>query len=350
MNGVRLVKPTIVQQHDLIKLGLPRNAMACLGFHFKHLRRRRRRSELRPGSSASAEPPITMSSSIIRRYRPTMRASSSLTVRRSSRISARPTAPPLVAQKIESRGRPFPPATSSILDPFRCAECAWSASMQRGENSLATIPLEEKTVVFGRSRLRPGARRSVDLLATCQHLQCRRLGAFEGSRLDQRHLCQRTSIIAPVPVRPDDVIHLGTFALRLAGNGTLENRSEQGNVTIEARNVTVEVSGRRLLEKVSLTVFPTEFVGLMGPSGAGKTTLMNCAQRVYAANGRASFAQWARPLRLLRSIRDLPGIRAARRHHPSRAHRGRGALILPRDCGCPAITENPKFINASATC
>ena len=30
-----------------------------------------------------------------------------------------------------------------------------------------------------------------------------------------------------------------------------------------------------LLEDVSLTIYPSEFVGLMGPSGAGKTTLMN---------------------------------------------------------------------------
>ena len=61
----------------------------------------------------------------------------------------------------------------------------------------------------------------------------------------------------------------------LGGNGKLEKRDDHGNVTIEARNLVVAVPGRRLLNNVSLTVFPTEFVGLMGPSGAGKTTLMN---------------------------------------------------------------------------
>ena len=33
--------------------------------------------------------------------------------------------------------------------------------------------------------------------------------------------------------------------------------------------------GKRLLENVSVVIYPSEFVGLMGPSGAGKTTLMN---------------------------------------------------------------------------
>ena len=39
--------------------------------------------------------------------------------------------------------------------------------------------------------------------------------------------------------------------------------------------VRVEVPARCLLDQVSLTIFPTELVALMGPSGAGKTTLMN---------------------------------------------------------------------------
>ena len=37
----------------------------------------------------------------------------------------------------------------------------------------------------------------------------------------------------------------------------------------------MDVPGKRLVEGHSLTIFPSELVGLMGHSGAGKTTLMN---------------------------------------------------------------------------
>src|SRR5262249_20953152 len=46
-------------------------------------------------------------------------------------------------------------------------------------------------------------------------------------------------------------------------------------VTLEARHVTVAVGRRRLLDPVSFTLLPGELVGLMGPSGAGKTMLLN---------------------------------------------------------------------------
>src|SRR5262249_41370183 len=81
--------------------------------------------------------------------------------------------------------------------------------------------------------------------------------------------------IRRVLVQPGDVIGLGSYTFTLNEAGELQKRDYRGNVSIEARGVTVDVPGRRLLEDVSLTIFPSEFVGLMGPSGAGKTTLMN---------------------------------------------------------------------------
>lgn len=43
---------------------------------------------------------------------------------------------------------------------------------------------------------------------------------------------------------------------------------------IEARNVSVELSGRPILQGVDVDVSPGEVVGLLGPNGAGKSTLM----------------------------------------------------------------------------
>ncbi|HEX4966506.1 MAG TPA: FHA domain-containing protein [Thermoanaerobaculia bacterium] len=82
-------------------------------------------------------------------------------------------------------------------------------------------------------------------------------------------------ISGAVLVGPDDQIGLGSYVFRLAGFDRIEQRDYRGNVSLEARGVAVDVPRRRLVEGVSLTLYPSELVGLMGPSGSGKTTLMS---------------------------------------------------------------------------
>jgi ABC-type multidrug transport system ATPase subunit len=82
-------------------------------------------------------------------------------------------------------------------------------------------------------------------------------------------------ITGQMAVRPGDMIALGSFSFVLTAEGKLQQRDDRGNVTLEARGITVDVKDRRLIEGISLTIYPSEIVGLMGPSGAGKTTLMN---------------------------------------------------------------------------
>jgi ABC transport system ATP-binding/permease protein len=81
-------------------------------------------------------------------------------------------------------------------------------------------------------------------------------------------------ISGAVSVKPGDRIGLGSYTFVFTASGRVEQRDYRGNATIEAKNVTVDVPGKRLLEDASLTVYPSEIVGLMGPAGAGKTTLI----------------------------------------------------------------------------
>lgn len=95
------------------------------------------------------------------------------------------------------------------------------------------------------------------------------LGSMNGTYVNGRRIDQITAL------RPGDLIAIGRYTFKLTLNGDLDQRDYHGNVTVEAQGVTVDVRRRRLLTSFWFTVYPSEFVALMGPSGAGKTTLMN---------------------------------------------------------------------------
>jgi ABC transport system ATP-binding/permease protein len=82
-------------------------------------------------------------------------------------------------------------------------------------------------------------------------------------------------ISGKVLARPGQEIGLGSYRFQLLEGGQLAQREYHGNLTIEASSVVVNTpNGKRLIEPVSMTVFPSELVALMGPAGAGKTTLL----------------------------------------------------------------------------
>jgi zinc/manganese transport system ATP-binding protein len=65
--------------------------------------------------------------------------------------------------------------------------------------------------------------------------------------------------------------------------------SELGGPVLAVDSVSVRLAGRRILDDVSFTVQPGEFVGLIGANGAGKTTLLRVILGLQSATaGRIS--------------------------------------------------------------
>ena len=95
------------------------------------------------------------------------------------------------------------------------------------------------------------------------------LGSRNGTYVNGARISGRTLVHA------GDEIGLGSFHFQLLEDGALAKREYIGNVTIEVNSVAVNApNGDRLLDSISLTVFPSELVALMGPAGAGKTTFL----------------------------------------------------------------------------
>ena len=51
---------------------------------------------------------------------------------------------------------------------------------------------------------------------------------------------------------------------------------------VDYESVTVEFDGTRVLEAVTLTAEPGQFIGIVGPNGSGKSTLLRCLYRALS--------------------------------------------------------------------
>jgi ABC-type multidrug transport system ATPase subunit len=106
-------------------------------------------------------------------------------------------------------------------------------------------------------------------------------GSTNGTFVNGQRITQHT-------LAQGDVIQIGAFKLVYDGD-SLDEYDQRGALRIDARNLTREVrrGGKRrlILNDVSLSIAPREFVALVGGSGTGKSTLMNALSGYAQASG-----------------------------------------------------------------
>ena len=86
-----------------------------------------------------------------------------------------------------------------------------------------------------------------------------------------------------------DVVRIGPHRM-LFEQGRLEAVSEEGCLRLDAYHLSVTVGkGQKILQDVSVSILPQEFVAVVGASGAGKSTMMNALCGFRPATGGGVF-------------------------------------------------------------
>jgi len=112
-------------------------------------------------------------------------------------------------------------------------------------------------------------------------LLVRDLGSTHGVTINGKH------VDGEAVWSPQTTLNLGPQSLWLDNDKVITVITRHGSPNLEAKDLTVIVPNRKkpILDHVSFTIKPGQFVCVLGPSGAGKTTLVRCMQGHQLTSG-----------------------------------------------------------------
>ncbi|MGD9935731.1 MAG: FHA domain-containing protein, partial [Dehalococcoidia bacterium] len=89
----------------------------------------------------------------------------------------------------------------------------------------------------------------------------------------------------PLRVNAGDEVRVGPVLLLLSGEA-IEHRDESTHIALDAVSLKQQVNDRvNLLQEISFSIRPQEFVAVVGGSGAGKSTLLGAMSGLWPATG-----------------------------------------------------------------
>lgn len=127
------------------------------------------------------------------------------------------------------------------------------------------------------------SRHHAELVIGPNGIQLTDLGSANGTFVDGRP-------VNSAPLRVGETIAIGPFQLHFDGT-SLHERVDSGDIVFGAAGLTVDVSGRRLLDDVGFSLGPRTLMAVVGPSGAGKSTLLGTLTGLRpATSGSVAYA------------------------------------------------------------
>lgn len=184
------------------------------------------------------------------------------------------------------------PVTTVMLDPQAINQVLNQANFQAGptlidENNLLHIDLRLRQLTsFGRDQA------GNDLLLdnpqiSRRHLQiANRNGTFTATDQNSTNgTYVNGQRIQSVILNDGDILNIGPYRFMFA-QGILHRSQEDEGVRIDVLNLSKQVEPNlTLLQNLTFTILPREFVAIVGVSGSGKSTLMDAISGVRPATG-----------------------------------------------------------------
>ena len=162
-----------------------------------------------------------------------------------------------------------PPAASAAADATERVVGFDGGRLTIGRDPSNDVALEDRNV----------SRWHAEVVARDGRVELRDLGSRNGTWVDGQ-------IALRAELRTGSEIRIGSYRLTFDGTG-FRARDARCDARLDARELSVAVRGRTLVQPTSLSVEPRELVAVIGRSGSGKTTLVKALAGVIAPSAGA---------------------------------------------------------------